>query len=61
MSEEAPERELFEQALQIELVQRIDAVSSYTDQDFGVISRVEWVVFLILGLVVPSICVWWVA
>lgn len=53
--------ELFEQALQVELVKRIDAVSAYKDDDFGVISRVEWLVFLILGVLIPSVCVWWAA
>ena len=53
--------ELFEQALQVELIKRIDAVSSYTDEDFGRISAIEWTVFLILGLLIPSVTVWWAA
>lgn len=52
---------LFEKALQIELVKRIDAVSAYTDEDFGRISGTEWLVFLILGLLIPCLCVWWAA
>ncbi|MBS2035598.1 hypothetical protein JST97_11470 [bacterium] len=53
--------ELFEQALQVELVKRIDAVSSYTNKDFGHISKIEWVVFLLIGLFIPGLLVWWAA
>lgn len=53
--------ELFEQALQVELVKRIDAVSSYRDEDFGRITPIEWTIFLLLGLLVPSVIVWWAA
>ncbi|MFN8608034.1 MAG: hypothetical protein U0931_10925 [Vulcanimicrobiota bacterium] len=53
--------ELFEQALQVELVKRIDAVSSYTNQDFGHISQLEWAVFLLIGLLIPGLLVWWAA
>ncbi|MBX3172110.1 MAG: hypothetical protein KF760_32195 [Candidatus Eremiobacteraeota bacterium] len=53
--------ELFEQALQVELVKRIDAVSSYTEEDFGRISGMEWMVFLLLGLLIPCVAVWWAA
>ena len=58
---EAAEKDLFEQALQIELVKRIDAVSSYTDQDFGRISPIEWTIFLVIGLLIPCVIVWWAA
>lgn len=53
--------ELFEQALQVELVKRIDAVSSYSDEDFGRISPVEWAIFLVVGLLIPCLWVWWAA
>jgi hypothetical protein len=53
--------QLFEQALQVELVKRIDAVSSYTDEDFGRISPVEWAIFLVIGLIIPGVLVWWAA
>lgn len=53
--------DLFERALQIELVKRIDAVSAYSDEDFGRISGWEWTIFVIVGLLLPGICVWWAA
>ncbi len=52
---------LFEQALQVELVKRIDAVSSYSDEDFGRISPIEWTVFLLVGVLIPVVIVWWAA
>ncbi len=53
--------ELFEQALQVELVKRINAVSSYSDEDFGRISPFEWTVFLLIGVLIPVVIVWWAA
>lgn len=53
--------QLFEQALQVELVKRIDAVSAYTDDDFGRITYLEWAAFIVLGLFLPLFCVFWAA
>lgn len=53
--------QLFEQALQVELVKRIDVVSTYTDEDFGRITPIEWAAVVVLGLLLPLLCVVWAA
>ena len=48
----------FEQALRVELDRRIGEVSGYRDEDFGRIAAGEWVVFCLVGLLLPMVLVW---
>jgi hypothetical protein len=48
----------FEAALRQELERRIAEVSAYRDEDFGRIGAGEWVLFCVVGLLLPAVAVW---
>ena len=48
----------FEAALSLELDRRIAEVSGYSDEDFGRIGSLEWVIICLVGVILPAALVW---
>jgi hypothetical protein len=48
----------FESALSLELERRITEISAYSEREFAPIGGLEWLIFSLVGVVLPLFLVW---